>query len=253
MRRIGIFKNFTLIIITVLTFKMQVQAQLKIDSSLKSAAELTERALQNYGPDDLLYRGLLYIPDHPKAENNPYFTENDWNKGAVTLAGEVYTGLDLKYNVNLNLIILKMQNNSSDAHQPVILGNDLIDSFTIGDVTFANLSRLDTTGKLAGFGQLIFNKDFIFYKSYSKEFLNQYSQSNPYGFYSKMNATYFLFRNGIKTKIGSKRALVNYFNPIKKPLKKYIRKEDFKFKTASKQEFYQLLNFCEKQMSFISD
>ena len=229
------------------TASMAQQQESGIDEE-KSVSDLVGKAQSIYGINDLLYRGLLYIPDHPKAESHPYFTNKEWNRGSITLAGDRFDQIDIKYNVNLNLLIIKKQEAQTGAHQPVIIDNSIVDEFVIGDFTFTNLQRFDSADLLKGFGEILFNGKFIFYKKYSKDFINRYSQSNPYGQYSKLNTSHFIYQAGIKSRIRNKRALLNYFEDFRKPLKKYMRKEKFKFSKASKEEFYQLMKFCEQHL-----
>lgn len=252
MREIEIFK-ISVIILTLFISGVKAQAPDRNKNSELSEEQLITNAKNAYGPDDLLYRGLLYIPEHPRAQNHPYLTDNDWTRGTITIAGQKFTGLFLKYNVNLNLVILKKETIGTEAHQPLVVGNNRIQKFTLGDSTFTNLDFIDLSGTSSGFARIFYNGDFIFYQRFFKDFVKRYSQANPWGSYSKLNSEYYILQNGQEIRIRNKRALIGYFKIIQKPLKKYIHKENFHFKRASKQAFYQLLKFCEKQMEEVSD
>ena len=52
-----------------------------------------------YGPDDLLVYGSLYVPDHPKAEGNPYFQEENWTEGLIVIKGKSFR-IDSKSPIN---------------------------------------------------------------------------------------------------------------------------------------------------------
>lgn len=222
------------------------------DENLK-LHDIIEQARQIYGPDDFIERGLIYIPQHPKANGHPYFTDNDWSPTSLWLLGKQYLGYEIKYDISLDHVILKKPIKGTGVNQPLLLQNSLIDQFSLGEYHFTNLHRIDSSGTLSGFAQIIYQGDFIFYQTFNKEFVNQYTSSNPLGFYSKLRSEYYIFKNGDVTNINGKKSLLNYFKLIQKPLKKQMRNNHFRFKKATISEFNQIMTFCEDLLSGISD
>ncbi|MBN2174967.1 MAG: hypothetical protein JW731_12605 [Bacteroidales bacterium] len=211
-----------------------------------SVADILENAEEIYGPDEFLYRGQIYIPLNPKAQGNPYITDKDWVLSDITLVGEVYQNLEAKYDVHLDLLIIKKEIKGTEVHQPIQLNKELVDGFTFQQHRFTKLSQVDSSGILGGYVEVIYRDKIIFIQKFSKNFLNQYSQSNPYGSYSKLLTEYFIMEDGNITKISNKKSLVRYFEPIKKSLKKEMRKMNFRFKNASSSDFYEILSWCER-------
>jgi hypothetical protein len=93
--------------------------------------------------------------------------------------------------------------------------------------------------------QLIYSGKILFLATYSKSFLKDFSDKSPYGKYSEQQSVYSIYNNQVLTKIASKKALLDYFDPHKKEIKKYLKHNKFKFKKASPSEWYSVIQFCD--------
>jgi hypothetical protein len=202
-----------------------------------------------YGPNDFLERGLVYIPENPKATGHPFLTDQDWNMADIRMLGNTFKNVAVKYNIEQDILILRKHIQGSDVNLPILLNSAQIDQFRIDSHTFSNLSRIDSTHRLKGFGELLFNGEFLAYRKYAKIFRNQYSRTNPFGFYTKLTSDIYIQWNGHSTKITNNRSLKNTFNLPRQPLKKKMRDMHFKFKKTTEDEFIELLKWCNAQLS----
>ncbi|MCB2219811.1 MAG: hypothetical protein KQI35_05390 [Bacteroidetes bacterium] len=214
-----------------------------------SMQEILDHANLLYGPDDFLERGLVYIPANPKASGHPFLTEQDWNIADITMLGNTFRNVEIKYNIEQDILILKKHIQGSDVNLPILLNSAQIDEFQMDARTFSNLSQYDSTFSLMGFGEILFNGKFLAYRKYSKIFRNQYSRNNPFGFYTKLSNGIFIHWNGRSNRIINNRSLKNTFEPIRTPLKKKMRQMHFQFKKATENEFFELLKWCDAELS----
>jgi hypothetical protein len=84
-----------LILLPGIVFSQQNKPMITIDKVIDAAQKA-------YGPDDLLVKGSLYVPDHPEAEGNPYFQEEEWTECLIVIKGKSFT-IDSKAPINLEV------------------------------------------------------------------------------------------------------------------------------------------------------
>lgn len=209
-------------------------------------ANILDKAQYAYGPNEVIENGRIYIPDHPRANGNPYFLDLDWISGTLVIKGDKFSDLKVKYNVNLDELILKKEKENQESHMPIMLNYNFIDSFELEGHHFINLSGMPFSDELSGFAELIYEGEIIFLIKHTKEFLNRYSQSNPYGAYSKLNSIYYIYETETLTRVGTKKSLLKYFEPLRKEIKKFMRQNRIKYKKATHIQLYELIKYCDE-------
>ncbi len=202
-----------------------------------------------YGPNDLLERGLVFIPEHPKANGHPYFSDREWNNGTIFMPGELFNGLQLKYNVAADQLILRKHIKGTGVNQPILLNNGHVDGFTLDGIRFYNLEKLPATGSMKGFGEIIYQGHILLIRKHSKTFINQYSKTNPMGLYTKLVTNNYIIVEGSAKRVYNKRSLINVFPAIRKELRKKMREMHFKFKKANDLQWNELMKWCDGQLS----
>jgi len=210
-------------------------------------SNILDKAQQAYGPNEVIENGRIYIPIHPRANGYPYFLDADWMMGKLVMKGDNFNDLNIKYNVNLEELILKKEKENKENHLPIVLNNNFIDSFELEGHHFINLDSMPGTDELSDFAELIYQGEIIFLIKHTKEFLNRYSQSNPYGAYSKLNSTYYIYETERLTRVGTKKSFLNYFEPNRKEIKKFMRQNRIKYKKASHIQLHDLIKYCDEQ------
>ncbi|HPE57348.1 MAG TPA: hypothetical protein PK904_13155 [Bacteroidales bacterium] len=200
-----------------------------------------------YGSNDFIERGFVYIPDHPKANGNPYYLNADWNKATITFIGDEYEILFIKYNIVDETVILQKGESDTYVKQPVILNSSQIDQFQLAGQVFTNLNHVMSEANIQGFGEILYAGQFHFIRKYSKTFMNQYNKTNPNGLYSKLNTNYFIIKNDQAIRIYNKSSLINAFPGIQKQLKKKLRDLHFKFRKANNDQWIEIMSWCDKQ------
>jgi len=197
------------------------------------------------GADDELINGVIYIQENLFASGHPFFLNSEWIKGSITVNGKKHDGLFIKYNINTDELIIRAERKRGGT--PVItLNNEFIDNFYLGDRYFVNSMNFEVKGIQTDFVEQLYFGSFAFYVSYSKLFNNDYNNKTPYGSYAKTTASYYLMQNDVITNIASKKALFNYFEPYKKDIKKFMKRNKIKYNKASSSQLYDLMQYCDQ-------
>jgi hypothetical protein len=236
------FWYYPMLMITILFLPIFIFPQQS--SSLKTTDAVIQFTQKIYGPDDLLVNGRLYIPDHLKAEGNPYFEEEKWTTGRIIIKGKSFDNIEFIYNIAVDRIVIQ----SKDINQnniAVLLNRNFIDDFYIGEHHFINVDQLNLISIEKGFAEEIYRSGLTFVIRYKKDFLNQYSQSNPYGSYSKLQSTKYIQKGNQLVKLPTRKSFLVCFKPFQNQIKKYFRSNNISYKNASKEELSGLLKFCD--------
>jgi hypothetical protein len=197
----------------------------------------------DYGSDDMLINGRIYVPLHSLAEGHPYFQTIDWILGHVFVRGKTFEDVKLKFDIELDEFILYIEDKYGRKNY-LVLNHHYVDSVAMGKYLFVNTATLPEVGRDIGYAERVYNSDLIFLVKYNKDFKKQYSESKPYGEYSKQNSDRYIAERGRLVKVTTRNSFLNYFEAHKKELKRYMKKQKINYKKANSGELHNLLNYC---------
>lgn len=195
-----------------------------------------------YGSDDMLVSGRFYVPMHSLAEGHPYFNIEDWVIGKVFIKGTGFSDVNLKYDIELDEFVLF--NESQDRKNYIVLNKHYVDSVTMGRFVFVNTTSLPEIGEDIGYAELVYDRDFLFLVKYKKDFKKEYSESKPYGEYNRQTNNRYLFENKTLVKLNTRKSLLAYFAGEKRDIKRYMKRNNIRYKKANSGELFNLLSFC---------
>lgn len=242
--RYTINKRISLSIIYSLFLFLGATAQNK-DQVISSSTELVSYSNDIYGSDDKLVNGRIYVPMHSLAEGHPYFEVENWVNGDIFIKGSRYNELKLKYDIELDEFILFVKDKQNRKNY-IVLNQHYIDSVQMGKYFFINTGVLPEIGEDIGYAELVFRKDFFFLVKYHKDFKKEFSESKPYGEYNRQTSNRYISESGELVKINTKKALLTYFEAQKKEIKRFMKKNNIKYKKANSGELYNLLRYCHE-------
>lgn len=197
-----------------------------------------------YGYDDRLLCGQIYQPAHFRAKGHPNFKNDEWQNGRVFIKGSTFEDLNLKYNVFINKLILKADFNSGNVRH-VVLNSNFIDSLYIDKHLFINSSTLNINESSMFYEQLYKGSFKVFIK-HNVVFRDDQSATTPFGKFLKAKHKIYLYQNDQIADLSSKKSFLSFFKLYQREIKKYIRKENFKFKKADNNQLYNLLKYCDE-------
>ena len=237
--------RFLISLLTLLFFiSFPIRSQVKsYDSGETDLARLIENI---YGQDDLLYQGRFYREPNPNADGNPYFIGKNWVDADIYLGDRVFLNVPIKYNINTDDIIIQI-NHQQYMKVLVTVPPELIDSLRIEKHLFINAKHLPGDHN-QGYYEKIFKGKRLYLLHYSKHFADSRTSMHPYGYYSKTYSNLFIVNGDVWTKSSGKREFLQYFEPEKKNLKKFLRKQNIRFTRASSGQLFKLCKFADNQL-----
>lgn len=219
-------------------------AQTDRNNTVEKVENLKKQADSVYGTSHELVNGEIYYQSNLYAKGNPFFLSNDWLEGSVLINGTEYKNVFLKYNIETDQLILRptLKNGMSTA---IVLNSSFVESFLLADNLFINSEPFGSKELKSVFVNQIYNGSFSFLASYKVIFISDYKEKTPYGKYSDMAKSYFIYDKGELIKIASKKALFGYFETYKKDIKKFMKKEKIRYKKANPSQWKGLMKFID--------
>lgn len=214
------------------------------------AVNLTSNEISTllYGTSDELINGKFYLPEHPLAKGNPFYKNQARLNGTIFIKGNEYPNQVFGYNIADEKVILNaFQKNGTRIE--VEMDETIIDSMAIENTFFVNGAVKIIPGFEKGFIEIVYKGGFLFIEKHKKIFVSQYTTNSPNGFYTNDKAEYYLIFDTIPIKITSQKSILKEFETNQKEIKKYMKSVKFKFKKASKQQWFDLLYYCDNLAS----
>lgn len=205
---------------------------------------LKHYASDQYGTSDILVNGWKYYPEHFNAKGDPYFNELGWMTGLVETTEGTFDDLLLRYNVQMNELILQKTLKSGETAY-VMLNPDFVKSFDIGYYHFVNAGNQALHPSLNSYVEVIYDGGIKYLAEHSKMFVASYTVNSPQGSISGQNTDYMLIHKEQLHKISSRRSLYKLFPENKKQIRQYLRKQKIKFKRADREEIIKVMKYLD--------
>lgn len=171
-----------------------------------------------------LYNGPIYKDRYRSFEDNHrFFLSPDFLKGSVIYGQQLYANLDLKYDLNEDLLVVKLEDSKSFVNLELI--SEKLDSFTINNHNFVNIDRLNIKDDLQvnGFLEILYSSNNIklFIKYYKK--VNKYVKNNQVVYTFPEKKAYYIFYNSSLTEIKNKKILKALFPDLNRKINEYYK------------------------------
>ncbi len=204
-----------------------------------SIITLIDSTQKIYGSNDLLVNGSVYYQPNRQALGTPFLFSANFDKGTVFTRGFSFDVEGLNYNAADQQLIL-LYNKADGNRLHIRLSNILIDSFLLNSHLFVNTQRLSFESNYTYLMEV--NKgNYHMFIGYKKDFINRYSESNPYGSYSSIKHDLFVETDNELHKITSKKTFLNISPSIRKSISSYLRQNKIKIPRKATPEQLKLL------------
>jgi len=198
-----------------------------MEIALSNASQLYSKTL---GKNNHLNNGREYNYRHIGVEGNPFFGENNWNKGSVYYDNQLYEDINMKFDVHNNVLIIVYYDNKG-FFVNLQLVNDKIASFSWPGHYFVKIEA-DTVKNpelSSGFYDLLYNGRINVLAKYTKSIQKNYNSTLYLQIFYKKD--FFYIRNGKNVfKVARKRSILKALPNKERELKAYIKKHKLKFK-----------------------
>ncbi|MEN8248978.1 MAG: hypothetical protein ABFS32_08600 [Bacteroidota bacterium] len=207
-------------------------------------ADSLSRYIQiKYGLDQELVSGFQYYVRFPQYKGDPFFPEDAFFEGTVSLRGLLYDNVRLKYNSFSQSLILEYTD-LRDGYNLLRLNNSHIDSFRLGTHRFQKLS--------------LFSEEPVFYQVFSsvqvtcyihwKKDIQSINNSIQYTHvYTRPLGTYYLnYGDRIHDFTNRKSFMAIFTGSMQAEIKKYFKRQHFSFRKAGPADIQNLLIFISQ-------
>ena len=231
---------FFLLMLPVLFSSVSVRGQSASDRSIYS--ELYGYVSDEYGFDQVLVNGISYTDKYWKKEGHQFFPEDRSYNGNLLFRGKEYKGLEIKYDICNQQVIVYIDNISVGVVPP----DDFISAFSLGNRLF---SKYNFRGK-PEFYEIIFNTDklkcyYHWYKDVQETCDNGYSEYYYYEFSDSKRYSYLYIDGSLKL-YGNNKSFTGLLPPEVRPIvSKYLKKYRLKVTKSGNDDIIRLLTFCQ--------
>ncbi len=210
------------------------------NSAVQEPDSLSRYIDMKYGLDQELFNGIQYYKTNVQYKGNPYFPEDVFYNGSVTLRGVKYGNVLLKYDSYSQQLILKYTDLKNRVNLLII--NEIhVDSFCLGINCFQKLSLSDD-GVL--FYQVIEAGPVSCYIYWRREIHSTQDDLQYSHEYTRPIGTYYIRYMDELYPIANRKEILGIFPESLQPeLKRYLRQAHFRFREAGPKEIQNLLNF----------
>jgi len=227
-------------------FVFQTFSQTKNDAVDPSS--LIDFASGIYGVSNKLVNGEVYLDNSKLIAGHPFLDAPYWNTGKLHISGTTFDSVLLKYDIQIDEVILKTRINDS-TFTKVVLNKSLVDSFSVHNKFFAHSRHLPFEAEEDRYCEVIHHEKMVALKTYKKEFIRKYTNSAPHGSFSSANTHKYIIINGHTHKTDRRRAFLRLFPDHRKSLRKFCRNHDINFRKANTNQLQKLFNYCEKLLT----
>lgn len=196
-----------------------------------------------YGTSDKIIHGQAYLPSHPLANNHPFFISSEWVSSTLFIRGEAVADVMLAYNLELDRPVLQYKPGDGSTTY-LILSHTRVDSFYLGDHSFASSLALGLKEPQGGYYEQLFTGNISLVQQHEKFFIATYSAVSPNGSYGGRKPALYLIHNGQKTPVSDKRSFLSFFEAHGDAVKNYMRTEKITYKRATPIQLHLLMQYC---------
>jgi len=233
------------IIILTLYFPPVHGQQASSADARKTFPELVERA---YGLDQDLINGLQYYNRYMSYQEHPYFMEERFTSGSVSVRGRIYEDVRLRYDLYSQHVEIEYENLFGGSSWLITI-TDNVDAFNYGRLEFL---KLNLGQGMARFYQVIRTELFTCYVYREKELISlsnnmeRIKRSNA-GFYTKKftltKRTYLIEMDGSIHGYTNRRSFAALFREDQqKEIKRFLRRKHFSFRKATPDAIFRNMN-----------
>jgi len=202
-------------------------------SSIADPLAYVNLVKKQYGLDHELVNGVQFYNRYSRSKGHPFFHNNLYLTGTLSLDGKTYQDLHLKFDIYSQHVVLEYKIFSGGSNQ-VITVADKVDAFNLGPYHFKKLVLGEEEGK---FYQVITTSCFNCYIYWKKELLPLNGSFTYIEQFSEAKRSLWLDLGGELHEFSSRKDFTVLFpEESRKEIKRYLSKNQFKFRTATVDE-----------------
>lgn len=193
----------------------------------------TDLVKREFGLDQNLVNGMQYYNRFSNCMGHPYFLDYRFRKGSITIEGDLYAPVQLRYDLYSQQVELEYENFSGGSNWLVSVV-DKVDAFVCGEHQFQKLQLEEGIEK---FYQLIPTPCFTLLIFWEKGLVPLSGNTNFTDEFAEAKHSLWLQLDGEVLPINGKKDFLGYFpEEVRKEMKRLLNRNQFKFRTAGVNE-----------------
>ncbi len=173
--------------------------------------------------NSVVYNGIEHVGYMASIEGIPYYSSLEWIKGTMVYRDQPYAGVDLKYDLIRDEVILRHFN----GYVGVTLFTPRLQSFTLGDKKFVNLSN--ASGRSTGFYEELVTGTAGVYAKRSKKINETLLATGVERKISASNA-YYILKDGVLHGVRNEKSVLELFKDHKSEIRAHLKGRGLKFR-----------------------
>ena len=225
----------------ILFISLTLFAQEQSHNAVPDFNKLYKSVIDEYGFDQVLDNGFLYNEKYSRKIGHQFFMKDQLYNGTLVYRGEVYKGVEMKYDIYDQQLVLSLNNNNSI--EWIVPQNDFISAFSLGDIFFSKYNF----GGVTRFYQLVNDTGKVkclyywFKQSFDSNNINYLGFSE----FTQSEKENYLLLNGSLKKYNNNKSFTKLFpNEIRARLRGFIRNNHINVTKSGDEKIKELLTFC---------
>jgi hypothetical protein len=230
-----------LLVFFLFVLSLSLYAQEQSHDARTDYYKLYKSVIDEYGFDQVLDNGFLYTEKYSRKFGHQFFMKDQLYNGTLVYRGELYKGIEMKYDIYDQLIVLSINNNNSI--EWIVPHNDFISVFILGDKFFSKYNF----GGVTRFYQVVNDTGKVKCLYYWFKQRSDSENINYLGFseFTESEKENYLLLDGSLKKYKNNRSFTKLFpNEIKTRLMEYIRNNHINVTKSGDEKIKELLTFC---------
>ena len=208
---------------------------------IQAASTYSTVIQQNPSDNQLLLNGRIWRNEYSRASGDQFFLTNTFLKGSVTLNGQKFNNLNLKYDIINDELIL-----SIESHPVISMNKEMVDSFTL---IFENRNYhiinagTDSSDVLRGYVNVLYDGTTTMYVKYTKK-IQPLAVDGRSDLFVQENRIYI--RNGSEiVPVTGKKKLLNLLEDKKKEIRSFLKSSGIKLTRKYPDAFIPVLRYYD--------
>ena len=238
---------FSLLLSFILSAYLSAQPSGSADPKKDS---LTRYIQMKYGLDQELFNGFQYYKRYVKYKGDPFFPEDVFYDGSVTVKGVEYEHVRLKYNSYSQFLVLEYTDFNGRYNQ-LRISSIHIDSFQLGAFGFQKLTLF---GEEPLFYQVVSAGNLTCYIHWTKN-IHATSDDLQYTYeYTKALGNYYVNNEEGIQSFNNRKTFISIFpDPVQGEINKYFRNQSLSFREAGPDDIQKLIVYLSQLKDTLSE
>lgn len=192
--------------------------------------DLVENA---YGLDQNLVNGIQYSNRYMRSQGHPYFLEDRFKNGSVSIDGKIYQNVQLKYDLLLQRVEIKHKKYLSGIYRYVTV-SDRMEAFSLGEYEFRKLKIQEDTER---YYQFINTRHFTCFVHWKKKLIPLDNSVIYIDHFTNPRLHYWLELNGEIIAFNNRRTFARLFPMnMQREILKLFRQRHISFRNVGPDE-----------------